>query len=1213
MALNALRTEMVTFTGTPGFEANGVVIGYKAEYTQRTGTEAKYHAIEGRTSDVASDANHKGQYYIQLGEQLYDGKLKLNNNDQDVFGRPARKWEYDGRGIGTYAKTELLDKEYVGSVSGKDLRDLLGNAVLDQNSEYDVYCYIDGIETKTAGAKTQLGGAYFDSLDMNKNNKATIGGTGTGVKTEVYVDHEADIVYVVVVNTYLAIASKDYDTKKEEASLNAYAMKKVGDELYKVPQRTATGSGVTLTLPVEDFPSATEIKKDDPLLVQVADGEVQNYKHAEVLSGVTVTSFKKNDNVVTGGTKYSYTTTADYKWADDINKSYTGGSGITNLKDRSYNIYLDAYGNLIGIEEVEAKKNYVFITGIDLNGSNITNSTADANAIFLDGTMETIKVNMTKSTLQVKRTDADAILNTWCTFTKSGDVYTVKEVSDVGLTQVGGGIGDVTKYPSSTNGNLAQFNQTNANDMTVGGKYIRMYGGDDGATIKDYFNVYGDSDTVYLTAELGELQNSAGNYGVIDDVVSVTTGVANTSLTAYGDANALASAQDSKITGTVTQPRCSSGIYGLYNENALIIAAVVIGEDAGTAKDLVYVHSSGLEEEIDNGSKNTRAGNDDLWTWTRKVIRDGEEILLTEVGDNYKTGSSLADMEQYQWYEVRTNADGNVTKVVDAATALVGSSSRYVTVYSQINDAVEPTGVETVLYLTNGGPKMGAGESTDLVVRGNNTLAVEGKSGSGIHFKDDVNVTLQYWNKNTKQTDIMAGEGVVDLKNMVSIVNGNNGKRGASTYYISALIQNGRATDIVIYDSYNNYDQPNRPAESTEGVEAVVNNGFVDVTFTDVNYSTSNLLNAVKNALIEEGYTNINFANLTSLPADGANKGTLTVVAGLVTARDAYNTSDFFTVRYMNQWTLKVNGSIVEYVPHGANAQTTWKGIYDSFTTKPGTGVVKKIASAPANDVYVAYTTISGVTTTAVAGTETIAPMTIDSGYITIADISGTVNTSDTWAVNTDDYESVNSGAVNAVKVGTDVRVTYTTNNNAVSGDQIITMSFTGAGSVGSAPVLMEDAKFDAVGNKAEFTINTASATADITGLAVAIAAAPATAAITAVTVTAGVQATPVNGVWAEARLSSNADTAKVGDKVTVTVTLHGKATAATKVTLAGAGSEVEANSGEFPVDLNALLTPIDTTSVNLNVGQSLEGVTFDWTFEVAATGTIRVTVANNP
>ena len=837
MALNALRTEMVTFTGTPGFEANGVTVGYRAEYTQRTGTEAKYHAIEGRTSDVASDANHKGQYYIQLGEQLYDGKLKLNNNDQDVFGRPARKWEFDGKGIGTYAKKELLDKEYVGKVTGKDLYDLLGSTAL---KDYDTFCFVDGVYTDAKGAKAALGwtsdsnmGAYFNATDMDKNNKAAIGGTGTGVKTEVYVDHEADNIYVVVVNTYLAIASKDYDTKKEEASLNAYAMKKVGDELYKVPQRTATGSVVTLTLPVEDFPSATEIKKDDPLLVQVADGEVQNYKHAEVLSGVTVTSFKKNDNVVTGGTKYSYTTTADYKWADDINKSYTGGSGITNLKERSYNIYLDAYGNLIGIEEVEAKKNYVFITGIDLNGSNITNATADANAIFLDGTMDTIKINMTKSTLHVNRDSDDAILNTWCTFTKSGDVYTVKEVSDVGVTKIGGGFGDITKYPSSTNGNLAQFNQTDANNMAVGGKNIRMYGGGTSGTDK-YYNVYGDSDTVYLTAELGELQNSAGNYGVIDDVVSVTTGVANTSLTAYNVTNAVTSADSSKITGNVVPDRCSNGIYGLYNDSGLIIAAVVVGEDAGTAKDLVYVHSSGLEEEIDNGSKNTRASNDDLWTWTRKVIRNGEEVLLTEVGDNYKTGSSLADMEQYKWYQVRSNADGNVTKTEEAASALTvydgvaTGSSQYVTNYSDINTAAEKSGVDIVLYLTNGGPDAAAsnGFKRNLDIKGTNTLAVEGQTGSGIHFNDDVNVTLQYWNKNTKQTDIMAGEGVDDLRNMVNIVNDSNADRGDATYYVSALIQNGRATDIVIYDSYNNYERPGETEKPSATGNVVVAESF---------------------------------------------------------------------------------------------------------------------------------------------------------------------------------------------------------------------------------------------------------------------------------------------------------------------------------------------------------------------------------------------------
>jgi hypothetical protein len=43
---------------------------------------------------------------------------------------------------------------------------------------------------------------------------------------------------------------------------------------------------------------------------------------------------------------------------------------------------------------------------------------------------------------------------------------------------------------------------------------------------------------------------------------------------------------------------------------------------------------------------------------------------------------------------------------------------------------------------------------------------------------------------------------------MVSIVNGEKENRGTSSYYVSALIENGRATSIVIYDSYNNYKRP---------------------------------------------------------------------------------------------------------------------------------------------------------------------------------------------------------------------------------------------------------------------------------------------------------------------------------------------------------------------------------------------------------------------
>lgn len=57
-------------------------------------------------------------------------------------------------------------------------------------------------------------------------------------------------------------------------------------------------------------------------------------------------------------------------------------------------MYLDEYGYFIGVDLFEGTKNYVFITGFDRPTSNLSIKTADAAGIFLDGTMKTIKVNV---------------------------------------------------------------------------------------------------------------------------------------------------------------------------------------------------------------------------------------------------------------------------------------------------------------------------------------------------------------------------------------------------------------------------------------------------------------------------------------------------------------------------------------------------------------------------------------------------------------------------------------------------------------------------------------------------------------------------------------------------------------------------------------------------------------------------------------------------
>ena len=69
---------------------------------------------------------------------------------------------------------------------------------------------------------------------------------------------------------------------------------------------------------------------------------------------------------------------------------------------------------MIGIEQNEDPDQYVFLTGIDGKNSNLSVRNADANVIFMDGNMDTVTVNMTKSDIDTTGKNLSQ-LNTWCT------------------------------------------------------------------------------------------------------------------------------------------------------------------------------------------------------------------------------------------------------------------------------------------------------------------------------------------------------------------------------------------------------------------------------------------------------------------------------------------------------------------------------------------------------------------------------------------------------------------------------------------------------------------------------------------------------------------------------------------------------------------------------------------------------------------------------
>ena len=106
---------------------------------------------------------------------------------------------------------------------------------------------------------------------------------------------------------------------------------------------------------------------------------------------------------------------------------------------------------------------------------------------------------------------------------------------------------------------------------------------------------------------------------IIDGVDSVTTGIKNANITPWDAEDARKDAEDDikdrEASGV------ASGVYTLYKENGYIIAAVVVGEDAAASKNLVYAHTD--DAEMESYDKTA-----DEWTWTRKVISDGQEVEI---------------------------------------------------------------------------------------------------------------------------------------------------------------------------------------------------------------------------------------------------------------------------------------------------------------------------------------------------------------------------------------------------------------------------------------------------------------------------------------------------------------------------------------------------------------------------------------------------------
>lgn len=606
---------------------------------------------------------------IQFAEE-YFRKLE-KKPDTDDFERPAYTWIYDKNEIGTYVDWEIMVEEYTDEVTGRDLYDLLGLTTLRDN---DFVYYVDGVEPVSGSILPRhvAAGDGSDNIakdDMNRSNQKGVGTTGRGVLTQVFVDKDKKLITMVSIDTWLSKATANYDEKKEFAPVNVY---------------TAYGSSsgaLNWNIDVEDVPSVVDVEENDFLLVNISwkentKGIVVKIGEPEVLEQSVVTKFSANKGHVGGanshvtklttdGTEYKNAVKAFYD--DQVLNQYDE----TLLTDKTYNIYLDPYGNFIGVDLFEGELNYVFITGFDRPTSNISISTANASAIFLDGTMDVIKVNVSATNKNIKKVNGwksgsyvstDVVdngdyfiewnnkdlpgeegsyrYNRWFTYSvNEAGTYTLKPATRMNAHKYTGGTQEIIRtstvylddnvmttnnYPYGASYNTAVLG-TGTSAGPVGGQpFASKYN----RTSAD--RSYGNDDSVFITVDMDIVDTMNTAERAITEVNGVYTGVQNVEIEIDHDANAE-----------------EAEIYTVYNKDHYIIGAVTVGEGKGGNATVAYV-LSGAKSERKEG---------DTYYWEFDAVVEGVKQTLTAKSKYHDIFDVLAD-ESNSWHE--DIADGAV-------------------------------------------------------------------------------------------------------------------------------------------------------------------------------------------------------------------------------------------------------------------------------------------------------------------------------------------------------------------------------------------------------------------------------------------------------------------------------------------------------------------------------------------------------------------------
>ena len=737
MALNALKSNMVSFTGEVGsvYEVNGasIRVGYKPEYTIKTSADPIYNRIDNLATTIDKPT---GQYEMQLGEYLYGGDLRLEFGI-DMFGRPSRNWEFDGDDIGTYVREELLRESYTAGVTGKTVFDLLSRSIINDS---ELFVYVDGV-TCGKGYDNDSALTHVVKNDLVSSNQDNLGHTGRGVLTQVFYDSTEKEITISMINTYLAQATTDYSEKTGTISMVVY------DGVYSTEY--------TKSAKVEDVPEVEGLAAEDWFLVYMSGMDsatlnVVDVFDVNIMSDVEATRFEtKNEDkdgnykdhegkdrisaVTVDGTKYS---TSKTQW---FNEDVLDVYNDNRLVDKTYDLYLDQYGYVIGVDLHSGEAQYVFIAAYDINGSNIGNRTADALAIFPDGTIDNIDVNVKATNKNIENAYdgkdlagvevANGVYHTWQDNPYThvyGKIFNEKinlngNVENLWYSYSVNTNGVYTLSPAKdftieiNNEDKEDFIQTDRVSLqkspaaTVGTdkKYVSGNFG----TVRSY----GNDDSVYLTVDT-DTTNTYRN-PVIDDVNGRYTGV-----------------QDVKLVYQPFGKTADDGVYdggwvnAVVNSKGYVVAAVVMGEAEGVSDNYAYIKSGAYAEE--------KVGSDHFWDVD--VIRDGT-IQTMKIKNNYE--DTVQNLKVNRVQELVLDTEGNIIRVRDVEN----EDSKY-------HDGVVPS--DNYHESTKGGNKVYDYHEYNWVTKPeNNDKGVE-MDGFDVYYIETAETVNNYKGENSNISDI---------------------------------------------------------------------------------------------------------------------------------------------------------------------------------------------------------------------------------------------------------------------------------------------------------------------------------------------------------------------------------------------------------------------------------------------------------------------------